>query len=205
MNLLKSGRSGLRRHHYAVFAALCVVNSTANASIIHHESIDGDITITPPTTFLLGAGQQSIIGNSRFHLPKTSDFDDFIFEIPEGLVLNSIEYQENLAESVSDNLTIRFEIRSINQDGHPLAGATLASRSADLHIGQRHILFDMPWQAGRYAFVGAEYQRGFNPLSWDYTINFNLSPSAAVNAPGMLTLLLTAGLAFGIRRRQTSV
>ena len=205
MNILKSGTAGLRRHHYGVFAALCMVNFTASASIIHHESIDGDITITPPTTFLLGAGQQSIVGNSRFHLPKTSDFDDFIFEIPEGLVLNSIEYQENLAESVIDNLTIRFEIRAVNQDGHPLAGSTLASRSVDLHIGQQHILFDMPWHAGRYALVGAEYQRGFNPLSWDYTINFNLTPSAAVNAPGMLTLLFSAGLALSIRRRQRSV
>jgi|GEM_PF-4143731 hypothetical protein len=200
MSILSPGNTVVFVKSMVLSTALLLASTAAQATIIHDESVDGDITITPPTTFLLASGQQSIIGRSRFFLPKTSDFDDFIFEIPQGFVLNSIEYQETLAASVVDNLSIRFEIRAINQDGHPLAGPTLASRSIDLHVGQQHMLFNTPWQAGKYAFVAAEYQRGINPLAWDYTINFDLSPQVAVNTPSGLWLMISAAFAFSVRR-----
>jgi len=181
----------------ATLIALVTLASAAHSAVIWDESIDGDLTGDRfnPQDLTLSAGSNTIIGTTGF-----SDRDYFHFWNPLGNMITSVILRSYVSVDDVSFLAVQ-EGGFITED--PL-NANVGNLLGWTFFGTPEVGLDLlPMMGSNWGSIGfTPPLTGPNYAWWlqqtgdptSYVLEFNVVPEPS-------TLLVTAGLALGLRRR----
>ena len=188
-----------------MFAFTLTWGGWVNAAVVYDESVSGDFAESSSETVLLNTtGINSVLGTGCWSDSCTRDVDDFLFSIAPGLQLDSITF-DVLNYTDSGTTTDQRTFYWLQDGGY--SGTELAGQGIDILGSFPVSLFAAALPLTTNNSVYAFNQSGFNLTgdggTWDYEIQFLMSP---VPVPAAVWLFGTAvaGLIGFSRRRKTT-
>ncbi len=211
----------------AVIFTLFIVCSSATASVIHDENLDGDLDNTQ--TLNLGLGANVIIGSTAAGENNADgstfgDSDFFTFLMPANSKLTSITYSfSNVGQAgFIYDLTYRLGITLLqtpwwhmsNDPFHILTGTYVYdqnTQSGEFLVGTSpavwnnfpHDIVDggtYRWQSGYASYSGTVGQ--IDQATWDYSVTFQVASLSQIPVPAPLALIGLGLVAVGLNRRK---
>lgn len=182
----------------ALAAALLATNTAQAAPVHYDEAVDGDLASVPlaaATTFVLGAGVNTIKGTFGGAVGVPMDFDSFAIVFFSGLQLMSLSVE--LDDAVGNITSTAWALRS----GFLVAGGQLRETIEVTSPGMADAV--NPIAPGTYHLYHNLIELILpRPALANYTFSITMAPAGVVPLPGTLPLaaLALSGLVLGARR-----
>jgi len=191
-----------------VYAFTLTWGGWVNAAVVYDESVSGDFAESDSETIVLNTtGINSVLGTGCYFSSgacSRPDVDDFLFSIAPGLQVDSITF-DVLNYTDSGTTTDQRTFYWLQDGGYGAAGTDLVGQSIDILGSFPVSLFAAALPLTSNNSVYAFNQSGFNLTgdggTWDYEIQFSVSPVPVPAAVWLFGTALVGLVGFSKRRK----
>ena len=187
--------------------SLATFEATPSQSIIFNEALSGDLprlAIDSPV-FALDVGTNTFTGELIYGaaIPPT-DFDSFIFSIPDGSSLESILFDISLLSGASGFFNrLGYELQDFS-GGTPISleGEAITIPSTNLSL----FTLSLPLSPGQFALQATFFEGSLIPGEFEtaaYTFSLNVAATEEVPEPSTLVGLACLGLGGLLLKKKT--